>query len=406
MVINFYQAVKGYRDEKRNQLEKVAPEPRNLKGFFLPRVLESRPKEEIGRRAVRTLSRHGIGSVVITAEQIGWEKLINLIEEKQGPYVTGAGKAMRKEFNVTGDTLVDCRIISAAGAAGCGFERHQMIEFTGTHMEGVGDWCGLVQAASELGMGDKIEKLSIWCDAYDNFEVHATNPNLWYVHAFCLGRGDRYCRYYVDLYKDTEGEGESYYHTLERHIQEKREEIEKTSPEPSSLQGYGLPRTLEDLSKEDIFKRAVKIWNHICVASMSIAAEALGWEKFLNLVGEKMGPGFTDAAVAMKRDFNITGHTLRDASRMFSIASSACGFDKHQIIDYSDKRIEGVAEWCPLVDSAKDLGMKDKIGEMSFWCDVYHNFDIHAVSPKFQQVYTHCLGRGDKYCRFVIEEVR
>lgn len=402
---NPYETLKRHRDEKRKGIEKVSPEPRHLKGFFKPRVLEAWSKEDILKRAVRILSRIGVGSVLIASESVGWERLINLIERKQGAGITEGGKAMRKEFGITGDTLIDCRIISATGSAGCGFERHQMIEFSDTHMEGAGDWCGMVLAAKELGMGDKMDDYRIWCDAYDNFEVHATNPNLWYVHTHCLGRGDRYCRYFVDLYEEGEGKGESYYETLKRHIDEKREEIERVAPEPPSLQGYAIPRVFEGLSNEEILKRAVRIWTRICVASIIIAADELGWEKFIDLVVEKQGPGFNDAALAMKRDFGVVGNTLRDAARLFNIGCAGCGYDKHHIIEFTDKRIEGVGESCPLIEAAKELGMENKVEEMSFWCDAYHNFDIHAISPNFWQVYTHCLGRGDKYCRFIIEKM-
>lgn len=50
-----------------------------------------------------------------------------------------------------------------------------------------------------------------------------------------------------------------------------------------------------------------------------------------------------------------------------------CGFDDHQVITWTSKRVEGVARTCPLVESAKELGLEGSLGEMSLWCDAYRN---------------------------------
>ena len=402
MGADLYQNLKSLSAAKRKEVEKLAPRPKNLQGYFLPKTISGMPRKDLFKQGVRMVSRIGVGCIVVSAEKIGWEKFINTLHKTQGPGVEAAAKAMRKQYGVTGDTLLDARIISVAGAAGCGFERHQTIEFSGTHFEGYGDWCGMVQAADEMGLGDKLELMSVWCDTYDNSEVHATNKDLWYVHANCLGRGDKYCRYFVDLFPEKQ-QG-SFFEILKRHIEEKREELRKSYPEPSSAQGLGPLRVIEDVSEEVVYKEAVRIWNHICTATILAAAELLGWGEFLNLVSEKLKRGFTEAAGALKRDFDIIGYSLRDACRMYTGVSSACGFDKHHIIEYSDRRIEGVADWCPIIDSAKNLGAGKIVEEMSLWCDLYNNFNIHAVSPTSQQVFTHCLGRGDQYCRFIMEK--
>ena len=402
MAKSLYENSESNRVAKRKELEKLAPRPQNLQAYFMPKAIVGVPKRDLFKQGVRILSRMGVGCILASAEKIGWEKFINTIYDRQRPYVEAAAKQMKAKYNVPGDTLMEARIISNIGAAGCGFERHQTIELSENHFEGYGDWCGMVQAANEMGLGDKLQLMSVWCDSYDNFEVHATNKDLWYVHANCIGRGDKYCRYFVDLFPEKQ-QG-SFFEILKRHIDEKCEELRKSYPEPSAVQGLGPPRVMEDVSEEEIYKNAVRIWNHICTATILAAAELLGWNTFLSIVSEKLKRGFTEAAGNLKRDFNVIGYSLRDGCRMYTGMSAACGFDKHHIIEYSDRRIEGVADWCPIIDSAKNLGAGKIVEEVSLWCDLYNNFNINAVSPTSQQIFTHCLGRGDQYCRFIIEK--
>lgn len=400
-----YQFLNDLHQRKRAHLEKDSPEPRHTHGFFLPRILEQWSELDIVKRAVRILSRFGVSTVLVSAETIGWKEYINFLNDTQRAGVAKAGKALREEFNIAGDSILESRIVSAIGAAGCGFERHQMIEFSDTRSEGAGDWCGMVQAAQEMGMDDKMADYPVWCDAYDNFEVQVTNPDAWYTHTHCLGRGDSHCRFVVKPFPEDEAKGETYYDTLRRHIDEERVKLEETSPDPSSSQGFGKPRAFEKFSPEEVFKRAVDIWTAICVSSIVATVKKTGWEKLINLMIEKQAPGFTEVAEQEKETIGIQGNDLRAAARMFSVCMAGCGYDDHQFIKYSEEQVEGFARSCPLVEAAERMGMGDDITEISHVCDSVHTANIQAVNPNARAIFTHCLGRGDKHCRFVIDEI-
>jgi len=402
---NFYQTINKHKHDKRKKIEKIEPEPTYLYGFMMSRELERWSKEDILRRGITTLSRIGFGLVVAAADEIGWERMINLIYGKQGKSVTEAAKAMMKQHNVTGNTRRDVRRLGYYGSEGCGFYKHQLIGYSDHRIEIASEWCPMVQAAIDVGLGDKCDELGLWCDAYDRLEAQAVNPGLWYSHHHCLGRGDKYCRLALD-FMDGPREGESFYQVLKRHRDETREEIKKTKPEPPALHGFHLLKEHEGWSKEHVLERAVGIMNRIAVNSIMIVVEELGLERFMNgLMAGRLGSGFTEVARKRRKEFGIGGDTLLDAAVIFSIGLAGCGFDTHRFIEFTTDRVEGIGETCPLVQVGKEIGVADKIGKLSLWCDAYANCEAHATNENISCVYTHCLGRGDKYCRFLIEHI-
>ena len=404
---SYFQTLKSLRDERR----KSEPEPEFRMGMFTPQVTVGQTLLGVGvgwepmtilNRAVTIWARTAMPAILRGADELGWEKWILTLDQRQGETVTNAGKAFRKELGVTGNTLNDVLIVAAAGTSGCGFNWHRIAEFDAARnrVYGVGNGCPMINAARDMGVEDKCKQQSIWCDLYDYFETRASNPEIWYTHGFCLGRGDPMCGFVIHYEKRKPGE--NLYQSLKRIQDEKRAEIGDVTK--YFVPGYRRPRVAEKWSQQELLEMGVRIWRRIAVASIIIGADSVGWEKVINGMNKVEGPRLTEITKNTAVKYGITGTTALDASLLMSLGMLGCGFDDHQVIHWTPKRVEGVARTCPIIESAKELKLADRLGEISLWCDAYRNFEVHGANEKFWVTHTHCLGRGDKLCRWVIDD--
>lgn len=404
---SYYQTLKRHRDEKR----KSEPEPRFAMGCFLPQLTTGRTLVGIGwdpidilYQATRIWSRLARSGAIRAAEAVGWEKWILTMEARQSEGVKKAATDHRKELGVTGHDMAAVSAISAAGVPGCGFDWHRVTELTDKVMIGTADGCPVIQSAREMGMADSpaMEEISLCCDMYDNFETRATSPDVWFTHTHCLGRGDKYCKFFVDYRKGPEP-GENFYQTLKRLRDTKRKE--SPDPEKYFAPGYFNVQVLDRWSRQKNLELGVRCERRIAVGQVIMAADLNGWEKWINGMTEVEGPRLAEFARERAAKYGVTGSTALDASILHHLGMMGCGFDDHQVISCTAKRVEGVARSCPIVQSAKELGMEGSLGEISLWCDAYRNFEVHAANKNLWITHTHCLGRGDKLCRWIIEEM-
>jgi hypothetical protein len=399
MTSSFYSELKSTRDRERADMESRSPVPKNTKGM-LPLVLENWPKDDLYGKGVRAFTRIAMTSILNGCEALGWEEFINLLYEQQAPAVRNKCRNVMAKFDLPGNSALDVNILTWAWAMGCGFTHHWLNEYTSERTEGIGDWCPQVEALAEMGYPRESE-LGVWCDAYDNLILDAMNPDAWYVHTHCLQRGDKYCRVVIDLDAGKANKQDNYYKKLTGYKDIKTQELEARGM-PAEAQLMYSPRVIDNLSAEERLWDGIKTKGAITYETLIVLANALGWEKFLNQADEKQSWGFNQCALALKRDAGITGSTLRDAAALAHVGYSSMGFD-HQVIEYMPDRVEAVAQSCPILEAAKNMGMDDKIQDMSLWCDFYHNHNVHAVNADAQLTHTHCLARGDAYCRVVVK---
>jgi hypothetical protein len=134
MATNFYETLRTLREARRGALEMAAPEPAQLQGYAKPVVLAGWPEDDFLWESVMACVRVAISTVIDAAEELSWQKFINLIEVQQTPGMKKDVRALREEFNITGNTPLDINNLGTAHAKGCGFERHQVVEFSPTHV--------------------------------------------------------------------------------------------------------------------------------------------------------------------------------------------------------------------------------------------------------------------------------
>jgi len=129
MTTNYYETLKKNFNEKR----KSEPEPQFFDGAFLPHLTTGRTLLGVGWDGFDILqqgkdhwTRLQMAGLIRGAKEVGWEKLLNAIEERQSKGVTAAAREFRKELGLTGNSMVEINLISAAGTAGCGFDWHRV----------------------------------------------------------------------------------------------------------------------------------------------------------------------------------------------------------------------------------------------------------------------------------------
>jgi hypothetical protein len=205
------------------------------------------------------------------------------------------------------------------------------------------------------------------------------------------------------IFEHASPKAENFYKEVKFFNDMKRKELEG-NPDPDYFDGMAPPRFIEGwgLTERLIDGRRTKAT--IGLETMIIAANELGWDNYINLVTKEHSWGYREEALKLRRDYDIKGTSLRDAANLLAIGYAMLGFDDHCIVEYTPKRIEGVAKSCQIIDCAKSLGMEDKIQDVCTWCDFYHNHKVKVVDPNATLSHTHCIGRGDKYCRFVVTE--
>lgn len=71
MGTNLSQDLKSFSAIKRKEVEKLAPRPNNLQGYFVPKTFAGVSKKDLFKQGVRMLSRIGVGCILVSAEKIG-----------------------------------------------------------------------------------------------------------------------------------------------------------------------------------------------------------------------------------------------------------------------------------------------------------------------------------------------
>jgi hypothetical protein len=396
-----YQTLKSRRDAERVEMEKIAPEPKTFLGRFVPFSFVGRDKADIYRKQLHAATKISMSTLVNVAGVVGWEKLINGIHKIQSPAVTRKAEKIAREHGFTGEKTIDAMATTGVYAMGAGFDRHTYTVITDSHGEGYADWCPQTEALQEMELFDEAGELHHWCDAMDRAIMAGACKDSFYLHTHCPGAGDRYCRWVIKDEDEKRWNTDNPYQVLKELKAERREYIEEKEPEPIKIKPLGSAYLMEKTPAE-IALAGAKTKFSIATEVLFTCAHLLGWEKLINLVSKKQSLGFTKAALERKREFDIDGNSLRDAATMAPMGYTGV-FDTHTINQYTEDRIEGVGKSCPMVDAAKEMGLENDIEDLSLWCDFYHNFNVHAVNEDFNLTHTHCLGRGDKHCRFVIK---
>lgn len=403
---NTYQELNEIRKQR---VKEVKAEPRLLQGSMMPTTAANWAETPMDRDLLggQIWMKIALATMINLTEAIGWEKYLNLIDSEQRKSKDKGYKGAKnliKQYNILGDNVMSAVSTMVSHAMGAGFYHHMHTLISEKLIEAFGGWCPMVEAVRDMGFSHKPEAqdVPLFCDGFDDLNTQIVNPNIWMTHSHCPLRGDKYCRFYIQEL-DGPPQGDNYYQKVKGINDQKRKEVEEKMPEPDYFQGITPPRFMEKLTPEYIAADGVLSWGRIAQETITLAANAIGWEKFINLVASEQSWGYEQLALKMRAEHNIQENRLRSAGIAVAYNYLTLGFENHHIIEFTDERVEGIGHECPIVESAKRMEMEDKIEDMSLWCDCFHNHAVHAVNSKFQLTHTHCLGRGDKYCRFVIK---
>jgi hypothetical protein len=392
----------------RKQREALRPtvvaEPKWRQGVFWPTLTyrTGESAEKMLEKGVMSWTRIAMATVLTGGEAMGWDKFFNTLDKEQRPSSERKAKRLMKEFNIEGDSAADAVNLMVTWAKGDLFSWHKHPYVTEHELMGFGSWCPQVQAVEEMGMGNRADKMKLWCDFYDSTISQSVNKDIRMVHAHCPSAGNKYCMFYIFEEKDP-ANTKNCADVLNFFNDRKRVEVDK-NPNPDYFEGMAAPRNIEGWSEAAKLKDGVQTKARIALETLVISGVTLGWEPYLNQVAKEQSWGYREEAIKLKRDYSINGDTLRDAGNLLAIGYGLLGFDHHSIIKYTPDVVEGVSDSCQIIDAAREVGMLDKIKDVSLWCDFYHNHKVHAVNEAFQVTHTHCIGCGDKFCRFILKK--
>jgi len=405
MTANSYDELKTIRELQR---PKVKAEPRILKGVMLPSAAGSWSDTayELARQGGEIWMKIGLSTVIEATDALGWDAWLNIIDTQQRKAKDKGYKGapnLIKQYGIEGDNVMSAVSTMVAHAMGAGFSHHMHTAMTEKEIEAFAGWCIMVDAMHDMGYAHRAQNLNLWCDGFDDLNTQIVNPNIWMIHSHCPLKGDKYCRFYVDEL-DGAAPGDDYAQKVKNLNAARRAEIDARAPEPDFYQGITSPRFMEQLTPEYIAHDGVLSWGRIAQETVVLAIIAIGWEKFFEIISGDQSWGLEKLALKMRAEHQIQGNSVRSAGMTVAYNYLTMGFDDHHIIEFTDDKVEAVGHKCQIVEAAERLEVADKIEDISLWCDFVHNHAVHGINKDFQMCHTHCLARGDKYCRFIIEE--
>lgn len=387
----------------------VVAEPKWTQGPLWPTLAykTNMSQEDMLAQGVMSWTRISMAIVNTSGEALGWERLFELLDDKQRPVSERKADRLMREFNINGDSSADSVNLLVTWAKGDLFSWHRHPYVTEEELQGIGDWCPQVQAVEEMGMGEKSENMHLWCDYYDSHAAQRVHNDIRMVHGHCLSAGNKYCMFYIDKQEDPSPEEASTAYEVIKHFNDKRKKELDINPDPDYFEGLAAPRNIEGWTEAEKLKDGVATKAKIAFETMLAAGNEYGWSDYIDLMAKEHSWGYRQEAFKLKRDFNITGDGIRDAGNLIGIGLGLQGFDHHSLIKYTPDVIEGIATKCQVIDSANEVGMsEEELKDLSLWCDFYHSHKAQVVNDNFQVTHTHCLGCGDKYCRFIVTDKR
>lgn len=159
--------------------------------------------------------------------------------------------------------------------------------------------------------------------------------------------------------------------------------------------------TLQDL--HDARKR----WGTMAMSAILRCAEHkdVGMRRFLeaadatqrDLVGEVAKEFYAG-------ELGLTEDTLETFAVVTALGITGAGFENEVMVESTENRCVLDCDTCPIIDHANAAGYEnghEAMADLSLWCDTYDNFESVAVSPTNGLTHSHCIGKGDKYCRIV-----
>lgn len=173
----------------------------------------------------------------------------------------------------------------------------------------------------------------------------------------------------------------------------------------------GKPEHPDALTLSDLHDARTR-WGTMALSAIlgCAASREVGMRKFIELADVTQ----RDLVGKVAKDFyaeelGLTEDTLDTFMTVTNLGISGCGFDNEALAEESEERVVLEATTCPIVHHANLAGYENgnpAMDDLSLWCDTYDNFESAAVSPSQGLIHSHCIGKGDRYCRIICETIK
>lgn len=356
-------------------------------------------------------------------KEIGIRRFIELADNTQRTLVATVAKDYYAgELGLTEDSLENFLTVTNLGITGAGFDYEVLAEDTETRCVLEANRCPLVDYANMVGYenGDPaMDDLSLWCDTYDNFESEAVTPSQGLIHSHCIGKGDKYCRIICETI-DPEEAREDDEHIYDYTARMRKAQQTKRPGGPWVMDNKS-PDVIVDMIRDfvgssvqvqsqiaptlyDRKRHGSELQGRIGAASVLMAGKLMGWDEFIQVIPDKHGLALRKAAQEKREAIGITESSASDAATLHLALTKGQEFESLKIDSENTNRVEGSCSKCPIVQWGEESGLGDETNHLMAWCTAARTQEAQVIASDLTHTYTHCIGRGDDACRWVIEK--
>lgn len=179
---------------KKKVREQLTPVPDEYSAMPLPPFFDSFVPETIAKESVDLLGRCTCHIILAAAALMGWDKFLDVLDEKHTNGYKYAAMKSRADFNVAGNELTDAAAMLMLGYETMGFHDRKIAVLSPDKIEITGGRCPMVEAAGDFGSDMATRDASRWCDYYHNITVKLFGKDCHCVHRLCPLKGDKECR--------------------------------------------------------------------------------------------------------------------------------------------------------------------------------------------------------------------
>jgi hypothetical protein len=212
---NIYQEVVRLKKMVRS---KLTPIPLEDIVEPLPPFFDSFEPEAVAKDAVMLLGRCTCHSIIAAAELMGWDRFLDILNEKHSRGYKYAAMKLRADLFVSGSGLADAASFLVFINESMGFSGREIVVKSPDRIEIVGGRCPMAEAADDCGAGSAggaggagsaggtgsaggaggaggaAREASRWCDYYQNIPLKLFGEGYSCIHSHCPLRGDKECR--------------------------------------------------------------------------------------------------------------------------------------------------------------------------------------------------------------------
>lgn len=193
------------------------------------------------------------------------------------------------------------------------------------------------------------------------------------------------------------------YEELKKIYEEKRSEIGDLKEVESSYGQIVHGTVSRRHSKVDNYRYGTHSWTKISMSTIVLAAEKLGWKKYIDLLGEYQLPAQRQHAEEVAQKYHIPKDTFAGFIMTAILWGQGCLFDMTETgcqPIYSQHDLAwNMGDKCPQIDALEQMGLVDKAENLYIWCDAYDDMICSPNGKKGWYSHLKCCGmKGCDHC--------